>query len=280
MQAPIRSTSPDLAARTPAAAPLVAGRGLAVVRQGRRILDGVDLAVGPGEIVTLIGPNGAGKSTLARVLLGLERPDEGEVATRPGLRIGYSPQLLALDPALPLDVRRFLTLGTPATRERLVAVLARVGLAEALLRRQMRALSGGELHRALLARALLREPDLLVLDEPLSGVDVSGQLELYALIDRIREETGAGVLLVSHDLHLVMARTDRVLCLDGHVCCAGRPLEVARDPAFVRLFGPRYGDVLAFYRHQADPHHHHGGPGEHGHHHAPLEAIGDGGDRP
>ena len=261
--------------------PLVAGRGLAVVRQGRRILDGVDLAVSPGEIVTLIGPNGAGKSTLVRVLIGLERPDEGAVTARPGLRIGYSPQLLALDPALPLDVRRFLTLGTPAGRERLAAVLARVGLAEPLLRRQMRALSGGEQHRVLLARALLREPDLLVLDEPLSGVDVSGQLELYALIDRIREETGAGVLLVSHDLHLVMARTDRVLCLDGHVCCAGRPVEVARDPAFVRLFGPRYGDVLAFYRHRADPHHHHDHPGGgHDHHHAPLEVVTDGGERP
>jgi zinc transport system ATP-binding protein len=280
MQAQIRRTSPDLPEQAPPAGPLVAGRGLAVVRQGRRILDGVDLAVGPGEIVTLIGPNGAGKSTLVRVLIGLERPDEGAVTARPGLRIGYSPQLMALDPALPLDVRRFLTLGTPAGRERLVGVLARVGLAEPLLGRQMRALSGGELHRVLLARALLRKPDLLVLDEPLSGVDVSGQLELYALIDRIREETGAGVLLVSHDLHLVMARTDRVLCLDGHVCCAGRPLEVARDPAFVRLFGPRYGDVLAFYRPRADPHHPPGGPGVHGHHHAPLEVVGDGGERP
>jgi zinc transport system ATP-binding protein len=146
--------------------------------------------------------------------------------------------------------------------------LPRVGLRD-LLARPMLGLSGGELHRVLLARALLRRPDLLILDEPLTGVDVKSQLDLYGLIAGLREETGAGVLLVSHDLHLVLAQTDRVICLDGHVCCAGRPIEIAADPAFERLFGPRYREVLAVYRHAHDPNH----PGGAHHHHAPLEPV-------
>jgi zinc transport system ATP-binding protein len=244
---------------------LIEGRALTVRRAGRVILDAVDVAVMPGEIVTLIGPNGAGKSTLVRVLLGLLAPDAGHVTRASGLRIGYSPQQLVPDPVLPLTVAGFLVLGGRAPRDRLAAVLERVGL-DAVLDRAMTSLSGGELRRVVLARALLREPDLLILDEPMSGVDVTGQVELYELIGRIRDETGAGVLLVSHDLHLVMARTDRVLCLDGHVCCVGRPLEVAGDPVFQRLFGQRLSDVMALYPHHHDHHHHHGR-----HHHTVLE---------
>lgn len=251
---------------------LVTTYGVSLGRAGRLILDGVDVSVSAGEIVTLIGPNGAGKSTLIRILLGLMMPDSGQVVRRPGLRIGYSPQQLTFDPVLPLTVRRFLTLGTLAGRATLLATLARVGLDD-MLSRQMTVLSGGEVRRVVLARALLREPELLVLDEPMSGVDVAGQIELYELIARIRDETGAGVLLVSHDLHLVMARTDRVLCLDGHICCAGEPLEVAGDPMFQRLFGHRISDVMALYRHRHD-HHHHGTSDRH--HHAALETEGDG----
>jgi zinc transport system ATP-binding protein len=250
---------------------LIAGTGLVVRRDARTVLDAVEVAVAPGEIVTLIGPNGAGKSTLVQVLLGLVKPDEGRVVTRPGLRVGYSPQHLALDSALPLTVGRFLTLGARVAGPRLSALLGQVGLPADVLGRQMIGLSGGEQRRAVLARALLREPDLLVLDEPMSGVDVTGQMELYELIGRIRDRTGVGVLLVSHDLHLVMARTDRVVCLDGHVCCVGRPLEVAGDPVFQRLFGRRLGDVLALYRHEHDRHHHH--PSDR-HHHVALEAGG------
>jgi zinc transport system ATP-binding protein len=247
--------------------PLVEATGLTVRRAGRAVLDRVDLRVAPGEVVTLIGPNGAGKSTLVRALLGLVAPDAGHVRRRPGLRIGYSPQALVLDPVLPLTLARFLTLGARARRPELLAVLARVGIEDAL-DRPMTGLSGGELRRAVLARALLRRPELLILDEPMSGVDVTGQMELYELVARIRDETGAGVLLVSHDLHLVMARTDRVLCLDGHVCCAGRPLEVAGDPVFQRLFGRRLSDVMALYPHRHDHHCH----DHHHHHHEALEA--------
>ncbi|MFO1036793.1 MAG: metal ABC transporter ATP-binding protein [Geminicoccaceae bacterium] len=239
------------------APPLIEARGVVVSREGRLLLDHVDLGVGAGEIVTLIGPNGAGKSSLVRVLLGLLKPDTGTVNRAAGLRIGYAPQRLHIEPTLPIDVRRFLTLGETAAEAELMAILGRVG-AGSVLDRQMGALSGGERQRVVLARALLRRPDLLVLDEPMSGVDLNGQAELYALIGRVRDETGAGILLVSHDLHLVMARTDRVICLERHVCCAGRPIEVTRSPEFVRLFGHRFGEAVALYRHEHDHVH---GPG-------------------
>lgn len=250
---------------------LVRLQGVTLRRRGKIVLSDVDLSIGAGEIVTLIGPNGAGKSTLVKVLLGLAQPDAGEVWRKPGLRIGYSPQFMTIDPVLPVSVGRFLALGGASDRRSLAEVLGRVGAA-ATLDRQMAALSGGELHRVLLARALLRRPGLLVLDEPLSGVDVNGQAELYALIGELRDTTGAGVLLVSHDLHLVMARTDRVVCVEGHVCCSGHPVDVARDPAFQRLFGARFGELVALYRHDMDHHvhvhsHAHDHAHPHGHHH-------------
>jgi zinc transport system ATP-binding protein len=253
--------------------PLVRARHVSYRRQGRLLLDGIDVAVARGEIVTLIGPNGAGKSTLVRLLLGLLAPDEGEVRRVPGLRIGYAPQHLAIDPVLPLSVRHFLTLGGAAERRLLTAVLDRVGV-PGMLDAPMAALSGGELQRVLLARALLRTPDLLVLDEPLSSVDIGGQAQLYRLIGDVRDETGAGVLLVSHDLHLVMARTDRVLCIDRHVCCSGHPVEVARDPAFARLFGTPLAEAVALYHH--DLHHH----ARHAHGHEPADAAATGGPSP
>ncbi len=229
-------------------------RGVEVIRHGRQILEQVDLAIHRGEIVTLIGPNGAGKSTLVRVLLGLMKPDGGTVWLRPGLRIGYMPQRLVVDPVLPLTVRRFLTLGRRCDPQRLRQVLAEVGVAY-LLDTPIQHASGGELQRILLARALLRDPDLLVLDEPVQGVDITGQLELYRLIGEIRERLDCGILLVSHDLHLVMATTDRVLCLNRHLCCSGSPEDVSSDPAYLALFGAVPG--LAPYTHH---HNHRHGP--------------------
>ena len=236
------------------APPLVEARGVSV-RLGRRsVLEAVDLSVRSGEIVTLVGLNGAGKSTLIRVLLGIVRPHRGEVVRAPGLRIGYSPQHVHRDPILPMTVRRFLTLGAPASRARLEALLAEVG-ASAILDHPLVEISGGELHRVLLARALVREPGLLVLDEPLAGVDVTSQSELYALIAGIRDRYGCGVLLVSHDLHLVMAATDTVVCLNRHVCCTGHPHSIARHPEFVSLFGPHVASGLAVYQHSHDHRH-------------------------
>ncbi len=230
------------------------------VRFGRReALRDVDLTAAAGEIVAVIGPNGAGKTTLLRVALGLLAPDRGRVVRRPGLRVGYTPQRLAVDPTLPLTVARFLALGGVRGRGRLLAALEAVRAAH-LLDSPVQDVSAGELQRVLLARALLRDPELLVLDEPAQGVDVGGQAELYRLIRRVRDERGCGVLMVSHDLHLVMAATDRVLCLNGHVCCAGRPEAVSRHPAFRALFGDAAARELAVYPHHHD--HRHGAGGE------------------
>ncbi len=223
---------------------------------GRLVLDNVGVEVRGNEVVTLIGPNGSGKTTLVRVLLGLLRPDAGAVSLEPRLRIGYMPQRLHVDPALPLTVRRFLDLGLHGRndRQRLDEVLGEVGAGH-VLDAPFQSVSGGEAQRVMLARALLRDPDLLVLDEPVQGVDVAGQAELYRLIAGIRERRGCGVLMVSHDLHLVMAATDHVVCLNTHVCCAGHPESVSRDPAFVGLFGSQVASSLAVYHHHHDHRH-------------------------
>ena len=233
---------------------LIAGHGLSVIKGGRRLLDRINIVLRPHEIVTLIGPNGAGKTTLVRVLLGLEKPATGHLHRKAGLTVGYVPQRFDIERTIPLTVARFLALGQPKPRDDIEAVLTEAG-AEKLRERQVSALSGGELQRVVLARALLRNPDLLVLDEPSRGVDHLGEAELYALITRLREERGFGVLLVSHDLHIVMANADRVICLNGHVCCSGRPETVAQHPEYARLFGVEAARAFGVYTHHHDHDH-------------------------
>lgn len=229
-------------------ASLIATHDLTVRLGGQLVLDRVTLRVAAGEIVTLIGPNGAGKSTLVKAVLGLVSPAQGWVERRDGLAIGYMPQRLAIDPTLPLTVARFLGLWGHVSHARYTAVLAEVGAAR-LAHRPVQALSGGEWQRVLLARALLSHPQLLVLDEPAQAVDVHGQIALFDLIDHLRHAHGCGVLLVSHDLHLVMARTDTVICLNRHVCCSGPPDDVSRHPEYQALFG-RHAASLALYHHR------------------------------
>jgi zinc transport system ATP-binding protein len=233
---------------------LISARGLWLARSGRGILQGVDIDIRPREIVTLIGPNGAGKTTLVRTLLGLVAADRGEIVRREGVVIGYAPQRLEVDRAIPLDVARFVALSGQASRERIVQALADVGAAQ-LIERQVSDLSGGELQRVVLARALARSPQLLVLDEPVRGVDYAGEAELYTLIGRLASEAGFGVLLVSHDLHVVMAQSDRVICLNRHVCCSGVPQSVALHPEYARLFGPQAARAFGVYTHSHDHRH-------------------------
>ncbi len=238
---------------------LISAAGLEVRFGAALALTQVDLTVSAGEVVTLIGPNGAGKSTLVRAVLGLIAPSAGRVWRRPGLRIGYVPQRMTIDPVLPLTVGRFLALARPGSTNgigapKIGAVLERVSAA-ALIGQSVHEISGGEFQRVLLARALMRGPELLVLDEPVQGVDLGGQIALYDLIGQLRDGLGLGVLMVSHDLHVVMAATDRVVCLNRHVCCSGRPEAVTRDPEYLALFGPDLAGALAVYTHDHDHSH-------------------------
>lgn len=233
---------------------LVSARGLGVSRSGRTILSNVDIDVHAAEILTLIGPNGSGKTTLVRTLLGLESPDTGELRRARGLVVGYVPQRFDIDHAIPMTVTRFLSLGSGDRRDQIERVLAEVG-ASSTSNQQLGALSGGELQRVLLARALLNKPRLLVLDEPVRGVDYVGEAELYTLIEKLRDTRGLGVLLVSHDLHVVMAQADRVVCLNRHVCCSGVPETVAQHPEYVRLFGAEAARTFAVYHHHHDHRH-------------------------
>ena len=220
----------------------------------RPILQNVSLTINPGQIVTLIGPNGAGKTTLVKIAMGLLAPTTGTVTLMPGLRIGYMPQRLQVEATMPMLVDRFLKLAPGVKPEALPGVLAEVG-ASHVIKARLSELSGGELQRVLLARALLREPQLLVLDEPTQGVDLKGQAELYQLITTIRDRHACSVLMVSHDLHLVMSSTDEVICLNQHVCCHGHPEHVSNDPAYLELFGKRGAEAMAVYTHHHNHHH-------------------------
>jgi zinc transport system ATP-binding protein len=239
------------------------------VRRGARLLvEGVDLTLRRGEIVTLIGPNGSGKTTTAKMATGVLKPSMGQVTRQPGITIGYVPQKLSIDWTLPLTVERLMTLTARHSAAEVLRALHAVGAAH-LLKAAVQELSGGEFQRVLFARAMIRKPDLLVLDEPVQGVDFSGEVALYELVREIRDTTRAGILMISHDLHVVMAETDTVLCLNGHVCCSGTPSVVKNSQEYQRLFGLRGAETLAIYEHHHD--HEHGADG-HVHHREPHQA--------
>ena len=233
---------------------LLSARDATLVIGGRTILDKVNIDVRPNEIVTVIGPNGAGKSTLVRCLLGLQPLTSGQVIREKSLRIGYVPQRFPQLPNVPMNVRRLLSLTLKPTEDEIDAALAETGIPH-LKDANVARLSGGELQRALLARALLRKPELLVLDEPVQAVDFLGEARMYELISSVRKTHGCGILMVSHDLHMVMAESDHVVCLNGHVCCEGGPVKVQQDPEFAKLFGPSAARMIAAYTHHHDHDH-------------------------
>ena len=230
---------------------LVTLQGAGISRAGKWLVRGVDLAIMPGEIVTLVGPNGSGKTTTAKMALGLLKPDEGKCEMQPELRVAYVPQKISIDWTLPLTLARFMRLtGNPGDEE-IASALAATKVAH-LLDAEVRNLSGGEFQRAMLARAIARNPQFLVLDEPVQGVDFAGEIALYDLIKRIRDQLGCAILLISHDLHVVMAATDRVICLNGHICCSGTPTAVAASAQYKELFGARAAASIALYEHSHD----------------------------
>lgn len=235
----------------PRGQPVLSAMGLTVRHGSAEVLRDVSLEIRAGSIVTLIGPNGAGKSTLIRALIGLQPLAAGRIERRPSLRIGYVPQRLAVERGLPLTVRRFLTLTRRASKAELDAALALVGAQQVPLGQGVQSLSPGQWQRVQLARALLTAPELLVLDEPAQGVDQAGLARLYTLLGSLRDRLGCAVLLVSHDLHVVMAQSDHVVCLNGHVCCAGAPSQVTSSPAYREMFGldPLPEPAFALYGH-------------------------------
>ncbi|MFA3917029.1 metal ABC transporter ATP-binding protein [Ruegeria hyattellae] len=236
---------------------LVSVEGLSVRYGSNTVLHNVVMTIEPGEIVTIVGPNGSGKTSLLRAIIGATKPVEGGVVKKPGLKIGYVPQKLHIDPTLPITVERFMRLTNHVSRQRCADALDSAGVPD-LWKRQMSQLSGGQFQRVLLARALINQPDVLLLDEATQGLDQRGSAAFYQQIETVRRETGCAILMISHELHVVMSASDRVICLNGHVCCEGSPAVVASAPEYRALFGTGTGGALALYRHHHDHHHDHG----------------------
>lgn len=247
---------------------LISVEQLSISYGGHRVLHDVNLVVEPNEIVTVVGPNGSGKTTLLRAIVGAIPAAQGTVVKKPGLRIGYVPQRLHVDPTFPITVARFLNLPKGANKTASNLALERAGVPD-IASRQLSRLSGGQLQRVLLARALANSPDLLLLDEPTQGLDQPASAAFYRLIEDVRLETGCSILMISHELHVVMAASDRVICLNGHICCQGSPDIVSSAPEYRALFGSGTGGALALYRHDHD----HAHDDLCAHDHSPKEAA-------
>ncbi len=235
---------------------LIKTQNLSLQGQHGLILDNINLSISADDFVTVIGPNGAGKTMLMKCLLGLHKPDTGEIICAPDLQIGYMPQTITIDPVLPISVRYFLKLAGQATHDTFKDVVDETGVRH-LLGHQLHELSGGERQWVLLARALLNNPQLLIMDEPAQNLDVSGQLELYKKLNEIYQNRKLAILMVSHDLHLVMSSSKKVICLYRHICCEGAPQTVTQDPEFTTLFGDEMARMIAIYPHHHDHDHTH-----------------------
>lgn len=249
---------------------LISADRIALELGGHPILSNVSIALHAGEIVTIVGPNGSGKSSLLRALIGAVPVTAGHITRKKGLRIGYVPQKLHIDATLPMTVMRFMNLPQRVQRQAAIEALKLAGAAH-LTERPMAGLSGGQFQRVLLARALLNTPELLILDEATQGLDQPGSAGFYQLVEDLRTRLGCAVLMVSHELHVVMAASDRVICLNGHVCCEGAPEVVASAPEYRALFGSGTQGALALYRHDHNHHHDHDHDHDHPHTHEASE---------
>lgn len=234
---------------------LISCEKVSLSKDGVNLLHNVSLGINKGEILTIVGPNGSGKTTTLKILLGLMVPDSGSVFKENNIKIGYMPQKITVAKVMPITIRRFLRLNAHSRNlrdiEAVEAIAHDLGVGK-LLKKQIHEISGGEMQRVMLARALLLQPDLLVLDEPTQGLDVKGQEEFYHIIESVKKKYGCGILMVSHDLHVVMAKTDRVICLNRHICCEGHPEDISKHPEYLSLFGKKeIGEGFAIY-----PHHH------------------------
>ncbi len=235
---------------------LLSVENLTVQLGGHTALADVNMSISKGEIVTIVGPNGSGKSTLLCAIVGAIKPSKGKITKAPALRIGYVPQKLHIDATLPITVARFMRLPYRGDTKAVTETLAMVGLHN-IENQQMVTLSGGQFQRVMLARAILHKPDLLILDEATQGLDQLGSATFYRLIEALRSKLGCAILMVSHELHVVMSASDRVICLNGHICCHGTPDVVASTPEYRALFGSGTQGALALYRHDHNHSHDH-----------------------
>ena len=235
-----------------------------VKRNNKWLVRGVSLNVNKGQIVTLIGPNGSGKSTTAKIALGILKPDEGSNTISQNIKISYVPQKISIDWSLPLRVIDFMNITEKFAKNEIEEALSMTGIKK-LIFRDVKNLSGGEFQRLLMARAIAKNPDFLVLDEPVQGVDYPGEIALYKIIQEIVKNLNCGILLISHNLHVVMSQTDHVICLNGHVCCSGAPKSIVKEPEYIKLFGDNMDPTLALYQHEHDHQHLPDGSVDHSH---------------
>ena len=228
-----------------------------VYRSSKWLVRGISFEINKGQIVTLIGPNGSGKTTTAKMILNILDADEG-MATSNTSKMAYVPQKINIDWTMPLRVIDFMKITNNLNNTQITDSLTMTGV-DKLLYNQIHSLSGGEFQRVLIARAIAKKPDLLVLDEPVQGVDFNGEIALYNLIKKISTTLNCGILLISHDMHFVMSTTDHVICLNGHICCSGNPSSVVKNPEYIKLFGEHNSETLSYYQHQHDHSHNNDG---------------------
>ena len=228
-----------------------------VYRSSKWLVRGISLEINQGQIVTLIGPNGSGKTTTAKMILNILNTDEGLIKGNAN-KMAYVPQKINIDWTMPLRVIDFMKITSSLNNTQITESLVMTGV-DKLLYNQIHSLSGGEFQRVLIARAIAKKPDLLVLDEPVQGVDFNGEIALYNLIKEISVNLNCGILLISHDMHFVMSTTDHVICLNGHICCSGSPSNVVKNPEYIKLFGEHISETLSYYQHQHDHSHNHDG---------------------
>ena len=228
-----------------------------VYKSSKWLVRGISFEVNNGQIVTLIGPNGSGKTTTAKMILNILNADEGLVTSNTN-KMAYVPQKINIDWTMPLRVIDFMKITSSINNAQITEALTLTGV-EKLLYDEVHNLSGGEFQRVLIARAVAKKPELLVLDEPVQGVDFNGEIALYNLIKKISDKLNCGILLISHDMHFVMSATDHVICLNGHICCSGTPSSVVKNPAYIKLFGEHNAETLSYYQHHHDHSHNNDG---------------------
>jgi len=235
---------------------LISANNISVIKNQKSILRDIDIEINKNDFITIIGPNGAGKSMLLKCLMGFYKPDKGDIRKKKNLKIGYMAQNINIKNNMPINVQRFVTVYKKFDEYSLKKVILETQI-DKIINKQMSVLSGGEMQRVLLARSLLNNPDLLILDEPAQNLDISGQINFYKLLQSIYKKRNLSILMVSHDLHLVMVSTKKVLCLYNHICCSGEPHQIAKDPEFISMFGKDMANMMSVYQHSHNHNHDH-----------------------